>query len=1460
MDPSWSVLIRYTRDGESRRGSGLRVGGQFVLTADHCASGTNHRLVVSGHEYPATVHVRSNDQDVDLAILVADDLPAVEPLRCAMVNRGVVDKLVDCMALGFPSWKQNPHVDKQEPSKDKGSRPVLAQTTGDVPTAEGIDPWCKTVELLSFKITDPEAQGRTVPKGSLDQPTSIWAGMSGSGVLTPDDMLVGVIRSHTLAEGGRSLTVTPLDAINTLPTDVASAIWRALSVADRNHLPLVPMPRDVRPKSITPPSPVSEAVSRAILLEPVTSALLTDNASAVALVGPPGFGKTTIALQACQAPHVRARFKDMLFLTLGREPNLPDLLARAFTELTGVQPTATDEKVLARRVLTELAGRGGLLLLDDLWHPAPLEVLLSPDGRPPVLITTRDRSLVRDRATVVVVDLPLNVEEARTVLMRGRDLTSEETTAVDNLGHRLRGWPLLVSLAAAWLRWPGDDQISPLSGISEALRQLDEGGVTAFDPVFDVAGGPGSARAVAVTLHASLAAVPDDAREKFSGLAVFPPETALSTSLVAGHWQISTADAGRLLRGLADRSLLRYDGRQVWLHSVVHDYLYGQLLHPANAHRALLQRWGDPLLIEDRERLTQIAWQRARAGDGSWLDALISPRWFSHLLTTTGTPTAFFADAETAAHHAEHRGDKAAAVRCWLAIARMRERFAHMRPEICRTLAALDEVDRAVEYAALMNSLEGYNPQDPFVDVVRGCAARDPNRAAELARTRIRSPLDRCRSLTGIAVAVADTEPGLSRSLADEAVELARAESDSDPYGFALADAVAAVSMTDPTGGETLADVLGEQGEYVAPSSMAEMKQASRAKWLRHAVARGAVRRDPDRAERLIRSIDGGPDAYILALVSQSVAETMPDRARLLADEALAILEGTRSDYTSTLEGEARTAAVAALARVDLPRALGYVRTERDSGARALLLADLAQSLRDRDPARARALISEAIPLARKWLDNAQRMYRSRLRRESGYGPTNPEYELHGFIRPAASVDAAATLDLVRKLTDDSSRASALCEVAEGMFFSDRRVQALALVDEVLSQPSVTADPTSWGRHLLSVLRILAGVEIDQARQRVKVLDRKLPHLRRGAELALVFGLARVDVVKAVRLLERIGSYGGQEAADLAAEIGRREPDHAADLARSIGDPHSRKRALVAVGRAIASSNPRAAERFARNELGLADGAAVYADVGRALALRDPDGARRLADELLVTADATKSPDQRAQLRTAAGATLAGLDADHAVALAAEAEQGSYGFSGWSAGFDTSSPTAEVAAALADTDLNRAEQLADAVTTRFSSDNAGRRQALTAVAVIAVQTGEIHRALAIAQKASDIEGGWSQGPDPMRTVLSAVARNDPRTAYGQALNAASPLTRARLAASVAVAAAEAFDPLEGATPKYNASEALPDIVWPVVTQTFDAEPALLLTVASARWAMYNGDANYVGALFDDMLELTTKWS
>jgi hypothetical protein len=210
------------QDGELRRGSGLRIGGRFVLTADHCVNGTDHQVIVNGQTYPAAVHVQSGTRDIDLAVLSVPDLSPLESLECAQVDRSVVKDLQRCRALGFPIWK----IDSR-----------LAQVYGEVPTAEGLDPNATlgARSPLSLKITNQQIR---------ETPKSQWLGMSGAVVVTPEDLILGVVRSHSPAEGVGSLTFTGLDAITDLPIDKADLFLSALHIWDIGHLRKLPVQVD----------------------------------------------------------------------------------------------------------------------------------------------------------------------------------------------------------------------------------------------------------------------------------------------------------------------------------------------------------------------------------------------------------------------------------------------------------------------------------------------------------------------------------------------------------------------------------------------------------------------------------------------------------------------------------------------------------------------------------------------------------------------------------------------------------------------------------------------------------------------------------------------------------------------------------------------------------------------------------------------------------------------------------------------------------------------------------------------------------------------------------------------------------------------------------------------------------------------------------------------------------------
>ncbi|MFJ9821824.1 tetratricopeptide repeat protein [Streptomyces sp. NPDC101151] len=232
-----AALIGYTLNGESRVGSGLWIGERLVLTADHCAKGTGHWVRHHGADLPAVIHVRSHDPLVDVAVLEVPDADPTERLRCARVDRSRATKVEGCQALGFPRWKAS------------GSDRILVQIDGFVPTAEGLTATDLAQGrgrgpyrgLLALKATGPEIAGQPMPHGSLDQPRSPWGGMSGA-VVVSGGMIIGVVRSHNLREGSSSLTITPIDAIDLLPSLVRERVWDALGVRNSGNLPVLPTP------------------------------------------------------------------------------------------------------------------------------------------------------------------------------------------------------------------------------------------------------------------------------------------------------------------------------------------------------------------------------------------------------------------------------------------------------------------------------------------------------------------------------------------------------------------------------------------------------------------------------------------------------------------------------------------------------------------------------------------------------------------------------------------------------------------------------------------------------------------------------------------------------------------------------------------------------------------------------------------------------------------------------------------------------------------------------------------------------------------------------------------------------------------------------------------------------------------------------------------------------------------
>src|SRR5580700_1933234 len=197
MDTNRVALIRYNApDGTRCVGSGLLVAEGTVLTADHVADGSKYRVMCGGRQFRVAAALRSESAEVDLAVLrLVGPGDRVERMSYARVDRARADRLMSCVAVGFPRWNND------------GSRRLAAQVDGFVPTADGLDPQASggfqqgLLTLVGNRIPGSPP----IPDGALGPASrSPWGGMSGA-VVVADGLVIGVVRSHNLAKGGQSL-------------------------------------------------------------------------------------------------------------------------------------------------------------------------------------------------------------------------------------------------------------------------------------------------------------------------------------------------------------------------------------------------------------------------------------------------------------------------------------------------------------------------------------------------------------------------------------------------------------------------------------------------------------------------------------------------------------------------------------------------------------------------------------------------------------------------------------------------------------------------------------------------------------------------------------------------------------------------------------------------------------------------------------------------------------------------------------------------------------------------------------------------------------------------------------------------------------------------------------------------------------------------------------------------------
>ncbi|KAJ4772090.1 Disease resistance protein (CC-NBS-LRR) [Rhynchospora pubera] len=170
-------------------------------------------------------------------------------------------------------------------------------------------------------------------------------------------------------------------------------------------------PSNVRPMRSVPSAALADIVGdkieedTAMLVKLLTTDVeesVNENVSAVAIVGMPGIGKTTLAKKVFHDPEIQEDFPLRILVCVSKDLKEVQLLKCIIREAGGDHGAAEERSELVSLLETSIQGKKFFLVLDDVWPESQevwngllREAMISGARGSRLLVTTRSESVAR---------------------------------------------------------------------------------------------------------------------------------------------------------------------------------------------------------------------------------------------------------------------------------------------------------------------------------------------------------------------------------------------------------------------------------------------------------------------------------------------------------------------------------------------------------------------------------------------------------------------------------------------------------------------------------------------------------------------------------------------------------------------------------------------------------------------------------------------------------------------------------------------------------------------------------------------------------------------------------------------------------------------------------------------------------------------------------------------------------